>query len=684
MNCHSIKTGLVLLFSSLIITCPLNSQVSDASKRIDLDVNHNMILGESPSENTIEITAPDILKKISEDKFLVIECQQNEKVSGIIHLEFFKKDNSDDGIADHPSLSSKIGLLPYLRTYMVFPFSYLDGQQIFIPRYPRQMKGVVFGNRIDFDDLGKIKIYAASATKEEGIRIFKGFITDKLPDFDKIPETEVVDNYGQWMAKDWKNKINSQTEWNEHFDNLEKMAKADAQHSEEFSEFGGWKELRFDSTGYFHTHHDGKRWWFVDPHGYAFLSIGMDVITPGVPGVLEGNEKLYTYIPEKSGLMKDAFGETRNMEMLDFFRVNLINAFGEDWRTQWTAITKNKLISANFNTIGNWAEKRFMTRADMPYVLPMNNFPQTDVKLYRDFPDVFSPEYRRKAVKFASQLKKYKDDPYLIGYFLRNEPQWAFGEKNIAFEMLATDKFSYTRAVLALWLQEKYVNIDSLSSHWDMEFDSFVDILNLTLKDYPSDSCRSDLWEFSKHMVKKYVDVISEETRKVDPNHLNLGMRYAYISSELLYVAGESFDVFSINGYHAPGPPETKEIYEKSGKPVLIGEFHFGATDRGLPSTGLRAVKNQKHRGIAYRCYLEQGFQRPEMIGIHYFQWMDQPIMGRFDGENYNIGFNDILYQSYEELYKQAKKAHLNVYPVATGEKTPFGKEPKETKAIAF
>jgi len=58
--------------------------------------------------------------------------------------------------------------------------------------------------------------------------------------------------------------------------------------------------------------------------------------------------------------------------------------------------------------------------------------------------------------------------------------------------------------------------------------------------------------------------------------------------------------------------------------------------------------------------------------------------MGRFDGENYNIGFNDVLYQPYEKLYKQAKKAHLNVYPVAVGEKTPFRQEPKETKAIAF
>jgi hypothetical protein len=185
-------------------------------------------------------------------------------------------------------------------------------------------------------------------------------------------------------------------------------------------------------------------------------------------------------------------------------------------------------------------------------------------------------------------------------------------------------------------------------------------------------------------MVKEYVEVISGETRKVAPDHLNLGMRYAWLSSPLLYAAGESFDVFSINGYHAPDPIPTEEIYKRSGKPVMIGEFHFGATDRGLPSTGLRGVKNQKHRGIAYRYYLENGFERPELIGIHYFQWMDQHVLGRFDGENYNIGFNDILYQEYEELFEQAKKAHLNSYPVAAGEKRASRRKPKLRRAVAF
>jgi hypothetical protein len=145
-------------------------------------------------------------------------------------------------------------------------------------------------------------------------------------------------------------------------------------------------------------------------------------------------------------------------------------------------------------------------------------------------------------------------------------------------------------------------------------------------------------------------------------------MRYAWISSDLLYEAGERFDVFSINGYRIPYPPETAGVHEKSGKPVMIGEFHFGSIDRGLPSTGITGVSSQAERGKAYRNYVEHGLSRNELIGVHYFQWLDQPIFGRFDGENYNIGVLSIAHIPYEELVEAMKQSNLNIYEIITGE----------------
>lgn len=157
----------------------------------------------------------------------------------------------------------------------------------------------------------------------------------------------------------------------------------------------------------------------------------------------------------------------------------------------------------------------------------------------------------------------------------------------------------------------------------------------MIFKRMPSEQAKKDFFDFSAIMVKKYVDTPCDEVYKIDQNHLNLGMRYAWLSSDLLYKAGERFDVFSINGYGI-NPPPTKEIAQISGKPIMIGEFHHGAVDRALPATGIIGVLNQDDRAAAFRNYIEQGFARPELVGMHYFQWVDQPYYGRFDGENYN------------------------------------------------
>jgi hypothetical protein len=272
-------------------------------------------------------------------------------------------------------------------------------------------------------------------------------------------------------------------------------------------------------------------------------------------------------------------------------------------------------------------------------------------------------------------LIDYKDDPFLVGYFLRNEPQWAFGYHNLAYEMFATDQSSATKDEFIKWIDLKYNNdIQAFNKAWNLNIVSFNDLKRLTLKEYPSVAADSDFYSFTTIMVKRYVDIPCDEVTKVDNNHLNLGMRYAWISSDLLYKAGERFDVFSINGY-GYDPPPTAEIARKSNKPVMIGEFHHGAVDRALPATGITGVINQDERAAAYRNYIEQGFARPELIGMHYFQWVDQPYYGRFDGENYNIGIVTIQNLPYPEISEAMRIANQRIYLVGSGLEEPFKAE---------
>jgi hypothetical protein len=496
----------------------------------------------------------------------------------------------------------------------------------------------------------------------------------------------VVDRFGQWAVKSWPGKIQSEDELKQRNRQLLEEARA-AKLPTDWSQYGGWKEKRFQATGFFHTQRDTKRWWLVDPEGYAFYSVGVDGVGPYSSGPTAGMEGLFNWIPPKTGQFAAATARSP-VSGVSFVTANLIHVFGESWRTSWGEMARGLLQLWRFNTIGNWSEKSFTREARLPYVIPLEHFPSTAVLLYRDFPDVFDPKYADESLRFAQQLASVKDDPYLIGYFLRNEPQWAFGNNNLAAEMLATATSSYTRTALAEWLKGRYKgDLGALSTAWKRSLAAFDELEKAPIPDAESLSpaAAEDLRAFSAIMVDRYISLVCDAVRKVDSKHLNLGMRYASISSELCYQAGQYFDVFSINSYRMKPPADViAEITRRTGKPVMIGEFHFGALDRGLPSTGLRGVASQGERGVAYRYYVEQGAQLPELVGMHYFIWNDQPVLGRFDGENYNIGLVDVVNLPYKELVAAATATNERIYKVAAGDLKAFDTPAKEIPRVAF
>lgn len=224
---------------------------------------------------------------------------------------------------------------------------------------------------------------------------------------------------------------------------------------------------------------------------------------------------------------------------------NLIHAFGVNWREKWAKIAKNYLLEQGFNTIGNWSQGEFIRWANMPYVLPMADFPGTKDMIFRDFPDVFDPEFTHNSQIFAQQLAPLSGDRNLIGYFLRNEPEWAF--------------------VYDLCIAEELLSAQAAA----------------------------DLKEFSKEMICRYVTLPSQECRKIAPNHMILGMRYAYITDKSLLAGYENFDVFSINSYQISPFEQVEQVGKLLDKPVRarpasisLGPTTSSSTTRALSERG--------------------------------------------------------------------------------------------------
>jgi hypothetical protein len=178
-------------------------------------------------------------------------------------------------------------------------------------------------------------------------------------------------------------------------------------------------------------------------------------------------------------------------------------------------------------------------------------------------------------------------------------------------------------------------------------------------------------------MTERFFKTLSQACREVDPKHLNLGIRYHTVPPKWVVEGMRTFDVFSMNCYREKVPyRDTETISQMLNMPVMIGEWHFGALDVGLPASGIGHVKNQAARGQAYRVYLEDAAANPHCVGVHWFTLYDQSALGRFDGENYNIGFLDVCNRPYEALAAAAKASHERVYEVASGMVQKYSEAP--------
>jgi hypothetical protein len=165
-----------------------------------------------------------------------------------------------------------------------------------------------------------------------------------------------------------------------------------------------------------------------------------------------------------------------------------------------------------------------------------------------------------------------------------------------------------------------------------------------------------------------YYRQINGLVRRYLPHKLYLGSRLDFADFpnvdanqlEIARIAARFTDVISFNQYRYT----LEDFVLPSGvdRPVLVSEFHFGALDRGLLHTGLRSVVDQNQRAEAYIDYVESGLRNPQVVGVHWFQMYDEPVTGRGDGENYQIGFLDICDQPYPETIEASRFAGNQLY----------------------
>lgn len=625
------------------------------------------------------------------ERYLSFELKVLEEHSVSMSLSFYTGN-------EEPDFYIRFGALPQVRTRFCFDLEWMDAHVLFPDGEPGNLKLVCHGRRIEQSEIVRAELVSLPAFHDLEVEISNLRLTEEYPGAYELADEKLVDCLGQNKRKEWPGKVHSLEELKEKL-SMQSEEKEKGYPFETWSRFGGWKDKKLaEGTGYFTKYKVDGRWWLADPLGYAFFSIGPDCVGLGIDCRIDGVENWLDWLPDRedpayAAMFREGAGwkngekKRRKGLMFSYAQANLYRIWGDDWRHQWQQMMIGQLKRFGMNTLGNWSDERLLGTTDIPYVTSLPEFPATQKMIFRDFPDVFSPEYEREAQRCAQRLEAKKNDPLMIGYFLRNEPNWAFVDNLIlADEVLLNPERTVCKEKLIGELKEKYGKISALNQAWNCALADFEDLYQPRKKVSGwSERAREDMRAFSRKMLLAYIGIPSKACRQADPNHMILGMRWAWISDPDLVCGWENFDVFSINCYAVDPTQAIRNVVELGvDLPVMIGEFHFGALDAGPTATGLEGVMSQKDRGEAYRHYVENVAAHPNGVGCHYFQCYDQFALGRFDGENYNIGLFDVCSCPYTEMLEQVKSCSQSLYQVADGKKEIAEKSAQSIPMIAY
>ncbi len=536
-----------------------------------------------------------------------------------------------------------------IRIQAVIPFDSFTQTRTMTPLLPLGYKA--WPQRLfTFEKVEEIVFRMRYPNRPSQLTIYNLALSSDVPPDGIEDKKPLIDRYGQWITDNWAGKAHSDEQlsrlWAE-----DTLPPADFP----FCPLGGDASRRLKSTGYFRTERIEGRWMLVDPHGHPFFSTGMDLVgynPSSFATSIEGREFLFEQLPPAGPAW------LQPGKVVSFYIKNIMQRHGKDWEVAWSKQIVERLKSWGFNTIANWSDRDLAVKSGMPYVLPLSGWTTRKVFPFPyDFPDVFSKEFEETVDAAARrQCAPLANDSNLIGWFIGNEPHWArrFGALQSWPEMLLADpEPSATQEELRRMLSTDSGNGEKVR-------DDFLYVC-----------------------ARKYFETIAKSIRKYDPNHLNLGIRFAENPNDRWIELSRIFDTFSVNIYSdkfAPDPATIRRYAEGSGRPVVIGEFTACASGRGMQGLFyfVHKVKDHEERGTAYRYYVENSAADPHIVGTHWFQMVDDLPTGRpSDEERLNYGFINVIDLPYPELVKAARSTHRRIYDIKFGRSAPFREVPR-------
>ncbi|MBC7004364.1 beta-galactosidase [Photobacterium sp. BZF1] len=555
-----------------------------------------------------------------------------------------------------------------------------------------------------------LQLYLQNPTKDAEIELSAVRLIPDL-DADVTRYQGIIDQYGQFTGDEWPEKIlNDKQLQTAGKQALHQLGKATPM--TDSCQYGGWKNgPKLEATGFFRTEKVDEKWTLVDPEGCLFFMTGLDNVrmddTVTITGIDydENDSKsaiiasplrhsMFEWLPDRNDPLAANYdyapfvhsGALKRGEVFSFYRANLMRKYGTEKPEAmqiWKQVTLDRMTDWGFTSLGNWIDPMFYGSERIAYqVHGWINGNHKRISTGNDYwgpiHDPFDPEFIHSTREMANEIATHVsvDDPWLIGVFVDNEISWGNVMNEANHYGLIINALSYSceespaKAAFSQHLKSKYPSITDLNLAWQSDIASWKSFdRSFDHRSALTPGMQEDYSELLQMLSEQYFSIVQSEVKKVLPNHLYLGARFADwgVTPEIARGAAKYVDVMSYNLYandlNDSKKAHWKDLLPELDKPSMIGEFHFGATDTGLFHGGIVNVANQSERAKMYQHYMDSVVSNPYFVGAHWFQYLDSPASGRaWDGENYNIGFVTVADEPYVELIEAAKQFNAELY----------------------
>ena len=482
-----------------------------------------------------------------------------------------------------------------------------------------------------------------------------------------------IDRFGQYVHREWPGKMHAITD-------LEEARKEEAANlkskpgPKDWDPYGGWQAgPALKATGFFRTEKHEGAWWLVDPEGRLFFSHGIDCVGEHGDTPIEERENWFDDLPAADPAFKEFFTTAyalhgyykgRNMKCFDFGGANAKRKYGTNWKQKVAELAHQRLRSWGMNTIANWSDSHIYMMKKTPYTasIHFSSRPiQRSQGYWGQFKDPFEPEFAEKVkAAMAAQKNKTAGDPWCLGYFVDNEIAWG-DDVSLAVASLQSPPDQASKKAFMEDLKAKYGEIGKLNEAWGTSHGSWEALASATAAP-DKKKAAEDLGAFYTRIAEQYFRIIRDAVKEVAPNQLYLGCRFAWVNDRAARAGSKFCDVVSYNRYEK-SVAALRLPAGSEDKPLIIGEFHFGALDRGMFHTGLVPTASQEERAAAYKSYVQGALKNPLLVGTHWFKYQDEPTTGRpYDEENYQIGFLDITDRPYPETIAACRQVGYDMY----------------------